>query len=29
MNNRNDIIDVDTVQSTAVARADSLKTWGW
>ena len=29
MNNRNDIIDVDTVQSKAVARADSLKTWGW
>ena len=29
MNNRNDIIDVETAQSRAVARADSLKTWGW
>ena len=29
MNNRNDIIDVETAQSRAAARADSLKTWGW
>ena len=29
MNNRNDIIDVGTAQSRAVARADSFKTWGW
>ena len=29
MNNRNDIIDVETAQPRAVSRADSLKTWGW
>ena len=25
----NDIIDVETIRTEAVARADSLKTWGW
>ena len=29
MNNRNDIIDVETAQPRAVSRAASLKTWCW